>query len=154
MNVHGIVLMGDLLAPYNTIDVGGLENIGHFIARGEVWSSDRDRNNLDSILGRILDAKIVLTSNDCRSDSDRALLDVARGQPFVRASVEIYKSKADLVAVLLKGLRWSAWGTALEKTDDPVARHMHVHRYALHGINVEAARLHEVSPYRLFPGLG
>jgi hypothetical protein len=140
VRVHGIVL-AEKFGTFQ-VDVAGADISNLTKARvdnsssGFLWGQEMPA-------GYVVEARKVMSAADCQTDGDRALLDVAHGKPFVRATVVLHEKFAE--AVKQKVVGWGAHGFATEKIDD------HIVKCHLRGVALD---LDSRGLYRVFPGEG
>ena len=145
MQVHGIILVEGDYNPEETISIAGADISK--LAHGTVGWLD---NNIDHLLGYIVDVRKVMGPKDCFQDSDWALLDVAEGRPFVRASARLTTSPLlPLIEEIgLQYVSWSASGYVLERVGS------HITSSVLKQVFLAPLQGGDPGAYRLFRGLG
>jgi hypothetical protein len=144
VQVHGIILVEGEFNRGESISIAGCD-ISR-LANGTVGYLD---DKIDHLLGFLTDVRKVLGPKDCFSASDWALLDVAHGRPYVRASARLTATGLlpFVKEIGLPGLTWAGAGAVLERVGDRIT-----HCYLKH-VFLTVAR-GDVGAYRLFPGIG
>ncbi len=139
--VHGIIFEPnfDRVTPRG-LDIAGMD-VSKMSGRPVYWGFDEVMSGL---IGKIKEARTVLSLADCRNDADRGLWDVAGGLPFARASAEIFDEYATAL-LREKMLAWSGFGVVLEWDGRTIKR--------AQGRAIAAQALGG-GAYRVFPGLG
>lgn len=146
MNVHGIVLVEGEYNPGEFVSVAGMD-----ISRLASASVGYTDGKFENVLGYVTDAKRVMGPQDCIYPSDWALLDVAHGKPYVRATAKLTNTGMTpfILKAGVKSFVWAATGHILEKQDG------HIVRGVLSRIIMAPLLSNkDGGEYRIFPGVG
>lgn len=149
MDIHGIILSeADLHGYPEGLSVANTD-ISHLV--GKVFGGDEGRlMDFRDVVGQVKDVKAIQGPQDCASDADRGLLDLARGKPFVRATAKLLDTdRGRLLQDLVKDrmVAWSGAGCILEICDKKVAKALFNYVMVTGFGNVD-------SIYRVIPGKG
>jgi hypothetical protein len=118
LKIHGILTVEDKDRQGDVMVIRGI-NLDRLNDEGPVAL---DANSTWAC-GRVKLARAIYSVADCRSDVDRALLDLAKGVPFVKIQAEIWhKDTAEMIEKNAPKLFFAMYGRALQRAGERIQR--------------------------------